>query len=135
MKFPVVLHKDPDSDYGVTVPDLPGCFSASETISEALENIQEAMALHYQGLVADDEPLPVARDLDSYVNDPDYQGGIWVIVDFDDSPYQGKAVRFNATLPSGLLHRIDKLVKTDGRYASRSGFLAKAALHELELAR
>ncbi|MBN0609850.1 type II toxin-antitoxin system HicB family antitoxin, partial [Pseudomonas aeruginosa] len=28
MKFPVVLHKDPDSDYGVTVPDVPGCFSA-----------------------------------------------------------------------------------------------------------
>ena len=35
MKYPVVLHKDEDSDYGVTVPDVPGCFSAGETIDEA----------------------------------------------------------------------------------------------------
>ncbi|MDW8232800.1 MAG: type II toxin-antitoxin system HicB family antitoxin, partial [Roseiflexaceae bacterium] len=30
MRYPVVVHKDPESDYGVTVPDLPGCFSAGE---------------------------------------------------------------------------------------------------------
>ncbi|MCP4151812.1 MAG: hypothetical protein GY757_28975, partial [bacterium] len=27
MNYPVVIHKDKESDYGVTVPDLPGCFS------------------------------------------------------------------------------------------------------------
>jgi hypothetical protein len=32
MNYPVVLHKDPDSGYGVTVPDLPGCFSAGKTV-------------------------------------------------------------------------------------------------------
>ena len=30
MRFPIVVHKDADSGYGVTVPDLPGCFSAGE---------------------------------------------------------------------------------------------------------
>ena len=38
MRYPVVIHKDPESDYGVTVPDLPGCFSAGETLDEALES-------------------------------------------------------------------------------------------------
>ena len=37
MRYPVVVHKDPNSDYGVTVPDLPGCFSAGETMDEALQ--------------------------------------------------------------------------------------------------
>jgi predicted RNase H-like HicB family nuclease len=37
MRYPVVIHKDLDSDYGVTVPDLPGCFSAGTTLDEALE--------------------------------------------------------------------------------------------------
>ncbi len=58
MKFPVVLHKDADSDYGVIVPDVPGCFSAGSTVAEAFENTQEALALHYEGLVADGAPLP-----------------------------------------------------------------------------
>ncbi|MNJ81008.1 hypothetical protein D3C77_796150 [compost metagenome] len=54
-------------------------------------------------------------------------------MDFDVTPYLGKAVRFNATLPENLLQRIDEKVKRDHRYASRSGFLASAALRELAL--
>ncbi|MEZ7176010.1 type II toxin-antitoxin system HicB family antitoxin [Pseudomonas mosselii] len=134
MKFPVVLHKDADSDYGVTVPDVPGCFSAGATVSEALENAQEALALHFEGLVADGDPLPQPQEVDVYLGNPDYVGGVWAVVDFDVTPYLGKAVRFNATLPENLLHRIDDLVKKDHRYASRSGFLATAALRELSVA-
>ncbi|CAI8701571.1 type II toxin-antitoxin system HicB family antitoxin [Pseudomonas soli] len=134
MKFPVVLHKDADSEYGVTVPDVPGCFSAGATVSEALENAQEALALHFEGLVADGDPLPQPQEVDVYLGNPDYAGGVWAVVDFDITPYLGKAVRFNATLPENLLHRIDELVKKDHRYASRSGFLATAALRELSVA-
>ena len=36
MRSLIVIHKDPESCYGVTVPDLPGCFSAGNTIEEAL---------------------------------------------------------------------------------------------------
>jgi len=46
MKFPVVIHKDPDSDYGVTVPDLAGCFSAGSTVDEAFANAVEAAECH-----------------------------------------------------------------------------------------
>ncbi|MFT0518325.1 MULTISPECIES: type II toxin-antitoxin system HicB family antitoxin [Pseudomonas] len=134
MKFPVVLHKDADSDYGVTVPDVPGCFSAGESVAQALENVQEALALHFEGLVADNEALPQAQEVDVHVANPDYAGGVWAVVDFDVTPYLGKAVRFNATLPENLLQRIDEKVKRDARYASRSGFLATAALRELALA-
>lgn len=30
MRFPVVVHKDEGSSYGVTVPDLPGVFLAGD---------------------------------------------------------------------------------------------------------
>jgi len=131
MKFPVVLHKDDGSDYGVTVPDVPGCFSAGSTAAEVLDNIQEALELHFEGLVADNEPLPQPKDVDAHMANPDYAGGVWAVVDFDVTPYLGKAVRFNATLPEHLLQRIDARVQTDHRYASRSAFLAAAALREL----
>ena len=40
MQYPVVIHKDPDTDYGVTVPDLPGCFTAGDTVDQALEQLE-----------------------------------------------------------------------------------------------
>ena len=125
MKFPVVLHKDADSEYGVTVPDVPGCFSAGETMAEAL-------ALHFEGLVADGDPLPRASELDIHAVNPDYAGGVWALVDFDVTPYLGKAVRFNATLPEHLLARIDDYVKNHPEHKSRSGFLADASLRALQ---
>lgn len=134
MKFPVVLHKDTDTDYGVTVPDVPGCFTAGATVSEALENAHEALALHFEGLVADGDPLPQAQEIDVHLANSDFAGGVWAVVDFDVTPYLGKSVRFNATLPENLLQRIDDAVKKDRRYASRSGFLATAALRELSVA-
>jgi HicB_like antitoxin of bacterial toxin-antitoxin system len=44
MRYPVVVHKDPDSDYGVTVPDLPGCFSAGETLPERVLSLVDKWA-------------------------------------------------------------------------------------------
>ncbi|WP_411741303.1 type II toxin-antitoxin system HicB family antitoxin [Pseudomonas sp. GL-RE-29] len=131
MKFPVVLHKDADSDYGVIVPDVPGCFSAGGTVAEAFENVKEALSLHYEGLVADGDPLPQVREIDAHIENPEYAGGVWGVVDFDITPYFGKSIRFNATLPEQLLERIDQTVRRDQRYSSRSGFLAAAALREL----
>ena len=46
MNYPIVLHKDSDSDFGVSVPDLPGCFSAGATIDEAVDMAKEAIELH-----------------------------------------------------------------------------------------
>jgi predicted RNase H-like HicB family nuclease len=46
MKWRVILEPDPEtSDWAVWCPELPGCFSCGESQTEALENIQEAIAL------------------------------------------------------------------------------------------
>lgn len=50
MRYPVVLHTDDGARWGVTVPDLPGCFSAGDSMDEALESIIEAIDLHLEGL-------------------------------------------------------------------------------------
>lgn len=54
MKWRVILEPDPETgDWAVWCPELPGCTSAGETEEEALENIQEAIALYI-------EPAPVS---------------------------------------------------------------------------
>jgi predicted RNase H-like HicB family nuclease len=60
MNYPVVLHKDPQSDAGVVVPDLPGFFSAGRSVDEALAMANEAIELHLEGLIHDGKPKYVA---------------------------------------------------------------------------
>ncbi|NEX22582.1 hypothetical protein G3480_20115, partial [Thiorhodococcus mannitoliphagus] len=48
MRFALALHTDDGMAYGVTVPDLPGCFSAGETLDRAIENAYEAIDAHVE---------------------------------------------------------------------------------------
>ena len=126
MRFPIVIHKDSDSDYGVTVPDLPGCFSAGTTTDEALTNAIEAIECHIEGLMIDEEPVPSPRSVEHYRSHKTYRGGVWALVDVDVSKLSGKAKRVNITLPERLLVQIDSFAARQG--GSRSGFLAHAAM-------
>lgn len=126
MRFPIVIHKDPNSDYGVTVPDLPGCFSAGDTLDAAIENAHEAIECHIEGLLIDHEPVPTPRQIDDHQNNPDYADGVWALISVDLSRLEGKAKRVNVTIPERLLKQIDRFAKREGE--SRSGLLTRAAL-------
>ena len=89
MRFPIVIHKDRDSDYGVTVPDLPGCFSAGTTTDEALTNAMEAIECHIEGLMIDGEPVPTPRSVESYRSTKCFRGGVWALVNVDVSKLSG----------------------------------------------
>jgi predicted RNase H-like HicB family nuclease len=126
MRYPVVIHKDPDSDYGVTVPDLPGCFSAGETLDEALTEAVEAIETHLEGLLVDEEPIPAPRSVEYHQNNPDYADGIWAVVSVDLAKLSGKTKRVNVTLPERVLSLVDKYASENGE--TRSGLIAQAAL-------
>ena len=76
MRYPVVIHKDPDSDFGITIPDLTGCFSAGSTIEEAINMAQEAAECHIEGLLIDSEPIPTPNDIEVHKDNPDFKEGI-----------------------------------------------------------
>ena len=83
-----IVHKDSDSCYGVQFPDVPGAFSAGDTIDEAVANAAEAIAFaagdweELQG-----RPFPMARSIDQLRTDPAFneaaEGGMLLIVPFD----------------------------------------------------
>ncbi|BBD52831.1 MULTISPECIES: type II toxin-antitoxin system HicB family antitoxin [Planktothrix] len=50
MKITVVLEVSEDGGYTAYVPVLQGCISEGETVEDALENIQEAIALYLEPL-------------------------------------------------------------------------------------
>jgi predicted RNase H-like HicB family nuclease len=125
MRFPVVLHSDDGVRFGVTVPDLPGCFSTGNDFDEALDSVKEAIDLHLEGLVEEGGEIPVPRPISEHRANPDFADGIWATVDVDVTKYDGRAEKINITLPRRLLSKIDDHVRTHG--ATRSGFLADAA--------
>lgn len=131
MFYPVVIHQEDDSAFGVIVPDLPGCFSAGDTLDEALECVTEAIDLHMEGIAEDGEEIPAAGSVADYKDNPDYADGTWVLVPVDLSQYLGKAQRINISLPSRLVHQIDRFVDTHSEYKDRSKFIADAALKVL----
>jgi predicted RNase H-like HicB family nuclease len=126
MRYPVVIHKDIDSDYGVTVPDLPGCFSAGATVDEALLEVIEAIECHLEGLLLDNEPVPSPQPLEVHQTNPDYANGLWVLVSVDITRLSGKTRRVNITLPERVLNVMDKYASEHGE--TRSGLIAEAAI-------
>jgi len=126
MRYPIVIHKDPDSDYGVTVPDLPGCFSAGETMDEALGNAVEAIECHLEGMITDGEAIPNPKTVEHHKDDPDFAAGVWAVISVDLTKLSGKARRVNVTIPERVLSLIDDYASRHGE--TRSGLITQATL-------
>lgn len=124
MRYPVIIHKDQDSDYGVTVPDMPGCFSAGESIEEALDMAKDAILCHIEGLLIDEEEIPPPSPIEKYWNNPDFQDGKFMLVEIDPSEVSGEIKRINVTMPERVLARLDKYVAANG--GNRSAILTEA---------
>lgn len=83
MNYLVIVHKDADSDYGVTVPDLPGCFSAGSSPDEAQAMAKEAIELHLEGLSKEGRALPAPTRLEDLKDNPEYKDAVWANIEVD----------------------------------------------------
>lgn len=125
-----VVHKEPDSAYGIAFPDLPSVFSAADEEVDIIGNAIEALRLW-----AEDEPLPEASPIDRVLASDDVraelaEGAFLIRVPLieDDS----RVVRANVTFEAGTLRAIDEAAASRG--LSRSAFLASCARKEIEAA-
>lgn len=126
MKFIIAIEPATETTaFGVVVPDLPGCFSAGDTLDKAVDNAREAIELWCQSVIEDGGDVPMAKTLAEHQSDPDFAGWIWAVVEVPVERYFGPAKKLNITLPRLLLVKIDEYARAHGE--TRSGFLAEAA--------
>ena len=118
-----LIHKDADSDFGVSFPDLPGVVTAGTTLDEARDMAEEALALHLDGMVEEGEAIPEPSSLEEIMSNPENRSGVAILVSVKNDP--PKIVRVNVTLPGDVLEQIDKYAEAHGY--TRSGLLAQAA--------
>ena len=119
-----LIHKDADSDFGVSFPDFPGCVTTGKTLDEARAMAVEALAFHIEGMIEDGEDIPAPSSLDEVMADPDNASGVMILVDAR-TPSPRSAVRVNVTFSATILDAIDEYAEMHG--FTRSGFLARAA--------
>jgi predicted RNase H-like HicB family nuclease len=102
--------------FGVFFPDVPGCASAGETLFEAMENGEQALAAHIELLALEGEEIPEASSEVAADKDIDVASYFLAHVELP-----GRTVRLNVSMDEGLVARIDRVAR------NRSAFLAEAA--------
>lgn len=123
--YHAIVHKDADSAFGVTFPDLPGCFSAADEMEDVLSNAVEALELWFQ-----DQPDVVPSSMDAMREQcaADLADGAFLIA-VPHYRTAGRVQRVNLSLDRGTVEAIDAAASSRG--LTRSAFLAEAARNEI----
>lgn len=84
MKFPIAIESGSETTaFGVVVPDLPGCFSAGDTLEEAYANAAEAIGLWIEAALDAGETIPAPCTLQALRRDPELEGWTLDVVEVD----------------------------------------------------
>ena len=128
-----LVHKDLDSDYGISFPDFPGCISAGKTFDEVIAMGKEALGFHVEYMLERGDKVPKPRSLEEIQANMD---DFW-LDDLSDATIVRVPLivnidppkRVNLSINASLLAAIDQAAKEQGM--TRSAFLASAALQHL----
>lgn len=111
---------------GISFPDVPGCVSFGASLDEALRNGEQALSLHFEGMIEDGDQLPEPRYLGDLIaerfSEPDASNVTWYLMEVE---LPDEAERVNVYLPRSLLQRVDTYASASG--LNRSAFFATAA--------
>ena len=127
MRYPIAIEPGTEATaFGVIVPDLPGCFSAGDTLDEALAGAEEAAAAWIDAALDRGQAIPVPSSLEAVRRNPDYLGWTLGVITLDPALLDDTSERVNITLPRRVLRRLDALAGAAGE--SRSGYIAHLTL-------
>lgn len=127
MRYSVVIERGSETTaFGVIFPDLPGCFSAGDTLDEAISNAEEAAAAWIDATLDAGDAVPPPSTLDAFQNNPDYQGWTIGFVTINPAILDDRVERANISLPRRVLERLDALAKASSE--SRSGMIVAMTL-------
>lgn len=125
--YTALVHHNEGSAYGLTFPDLPGAFAASDDWDGIPAAVAKALDLWFE-----DMPDTAPASLDDIRRRPEVAEELVAGAVLMPVPYIAADTaiqRVNITMERGLLRAIDETAKSRGM--NRSSFLASAARREL----
>ena len=123
--FHAIVHKDDDSAFGISFPDLPGVFSAADDEADLIGQATEALALYFETEpMIDPMPMGQARALAAQ----DLAEGAYLLgVPFLEDTSRNVKLTISTTV--GVQRAIDAYAKQ--RNMTRSKVLTEAVLREM----
>ena len=101
--YPAVFEKEPEGGYSIYFPDIEGCYTQSDDVSEGIENASDALCLMLYELEKQGASIPKASTLNDITSHGDT---IVTLIACDTRFYknyfEGKSVKINATIPLWL---------------------------------
>jgi predicted RNase H-like HicB family nuclease len=129
IRYPIAIEPGTGTTaFGVVVPDLPGCFSAGDTLDDAMRGAEEAAAAWIDAALDGGVAIPDPSTLDAVQKDGAFRGWAFGVISLDPAILDDSVERVNITLPRRVLRRLDAAAKAAGD--SRSGYIAQIALRE-----
>lgn len=127
MRYPIMIEPgDENTAWGVAVPDLPGCFSAGDTLDEAMTAVEEAAAAWLDSALDAGRPIPAPSSVQDALEKSEFKGWIVGTVTVDPALLDDTVERVNITLPRRVLKRLDAKAKQLGE--TRSSYIAHMAI-------
>ena len=128
MRYPVVIEPATKNlAFGVVVPDLPGCFSAADTLDDAMAQAEVAITTWIDVALDAGQPIPEPSDIATLRRQhPDWNDWFWAVVSINPAALDDTVERVNISLPRRVLHRLDAAARDAGE--TRSGFIARMAI-------
>lgn len=103
MTYLAVLEPGEDGSYGISFPDLPGCFSFGENLTQAQHMAAEAASLHVYGMERDGEEIPTPSvSLPRETTDGMIVMPVTIHPDLYKMKRDNERVKTNITLPAWL---------------------------------
>jgi predicted RNase H-like HicB family nuclease len=126
------VYKDPHSSFGVSFPDLPGCYGAGETHDEAIRNAKISLREYALALADEGDNMPKPRTHGELASD------VSEAIEMDSAAFiievplltVGSKKRVNVSMDDRVLAAIDKACELTG--LNRSAFLSNVALNWLQ---
>jgi len=126
------VYKDPYSAFGVSFPDLPGCYGAGDSYDEAIANAKISLREYAEAMSEDGTDMPAPRthgDLAANATEKIEMAKAAFIIEVP-LVFGGASKRVNISLDTGILEAIDAYAKAAG--VTRSAFLAEVAFAKVK---
>jgi predicted RNase H-like HicB family nuclease len=127
LRYPIAIEPGTEATaFGVVIPDLPGAFSAGDTLDEAMAGAEESAAAWIDATLDAGGAIPPPSSVESIRDNPDYKDWMFGVITVDPALLDDTTERVNITLPRRVLKRLDALARSAGE--SRSGYIAHLTL-------
>jgi predicted RNase H-like HicB family nuclease len=101
--YPAIFEKEEEGGFSIYFPDVEGCYTQAENVTEGIENASDALCLMMYELEKQGKPIPKASNAKKIkVNEDDIITLIACDTKFYKNYYEGKSVKINATIPLWL---------------------------------